>query len=174
MGEVRVGLCGFTIGAEAYIRQVPVVEVQQTFYEPPKDATLLRWRALAPLRFEFTLKAWQLVAHDATSPTYRRLRRPLSAVERAQVGSFRATPVVLEAWRRTLHCASLLRATAVLLQCPRSFVPTAANIEQVRSFFAVAERPSGIRMLWEPRGSWPIEVVRGSVKSSRSCTSWTR
>src|ERR671929_9964 len=56
-----------------YVREFRVVEVQQTFYEPPRDATLLRWRRQAPLRFEFTLKAWQLVTHEASSPTYLRL-----------------------------------------------------------------------------------------------------
>lgn len=156
---VRVGLCGFTIGASAYVREFPVVEVQQTFYEPPQNGTMARWRALAPLRFEFTLKAWQLITHDAGSPTYRRLRRPLSPGERAEVGSFRTTPTVLRAWTRTLECVRLLRATAVVFQCPRSFRPTAENNERMRTFFSTVERPEGVRLLWEPRGDWPPEVV---------------
>ena len=155
-----MGLCGFTMAADAYVRQYPVVEVQQTFYEPPRDGTMLRWRASAPLRFEFTLKAWQLVTHDASSPTYRRLKRPLSATERAEAGSFRETSIVLAAWRRTLECVRLLRASAVVLQCPRSFRPTDENIERMRRFFAVVDRPDGVRMLWEPRGDWPPDVVR--------------
>ncbi len=40
MTEVRLGLCGFTIGFEDYVREFPVVEVQQTFYEPPRDGTM--------------------------------------------------------------------------------------------------------------------------------------
>jgi uncharacterized protein YecE (DUF72 family) len=40
--DLRLGLCGFTIGAAAYFRQFRLVEVQQTFYEPPADATLAR------------------------------------------------------------------------------------------------------------------------------------
>src|ERR687894_2596375 len=120
MRDVRIGLCGFTMAFADYVREFRVVEVQQTFYEPPRDATLLRWRRQAPLRFEFTLKAWQLVTHEASSPTYRRLRRPVSAEERRGCGSFRTTPIVLGAWSRTLECARLLRASAVLLQCPRS------------------------------------------------------
>jgi len=142
-----------------YVREFRVVEVQQTFYEPPADATLLRWRRQAPLRFEFTLKAWQLITHEASSPTYRRLRRPLNAHERRECGSFRATPVVLDAWSRTLECARLLRAGAVLLQCPRSFRATPENADRLRQFFATAERPAGVRILWEPRGPWPAELV---------------
>jgi uncharacterized protein YecE (DUF72 family) len=142
-----------------YVREFGVVEVQQTFYEPPANATLQRWRRQAPARFEFTLKAWQLITHEASSPTYRRLRRPLSADERRQCGGFRTTPIVLDAWRRTLECAHLLRATAVLLQCPRSFRATPENAQRLREFFAVAERPDGLRLLWEPRGPWPPELV---------------
>jgi uncharacterized protein YecE (DUF72 family) len=159
MTEVRVGLCGFTMAFADYVHEFPVVEVQQTFYQPPADATLLRWRRQAPPGFEFTLKAWQLITHEASSPTYRRLRRPLDADERRDCGSFRTTPVVLEAWTRTLQCARLLRATAVLLQCPRSFRPTSENTDRVRRFFATVERPSGLRILWEPRGAWPAELV---------------
>jgi uncharacterized protein YecE (DUF72 family) len=133
--------------------------VQQTFYEPPQDATLVRWRRRAPPGFEFTLKAWQLVTHDATSPTYRRLRTPLTEDERAEAGSFRATPVVERGWRRTLECARLLRATKVLLQCPRSFRPSDENVERLRAFCVTAERPEGLGLLWEPRGDWPPELV---------------
>ena len=124
---VRVGLCGWTIAQSAYVRRFPVVEVQHTFYEPPSDGLLIRWRAAVPPGFEFTIKAWQLVTHDASSPTYRRLKRPIDAALRSQVGSFRLTDPVLAAWERTLECARLLRATAILLQCPKSFGPTNGN-----------------------------------------------
>ena len=154
---VRLGLCGFTIGATAYFRQFRLVEVQQTFYDPPADATLARWRRQAPPRFEFTIKAWQLVTHEPSSPTYRRLRSRPAGLDEA--GAFRTSPLVLDAWRRTLECAALLRATAILLQCPRSFRPTRENAERMRAFFAAAERPGGVRLLWEPRGDWPADVV---------------
>ena len=155
----RIGLCGFTMGFQAYVREYGLVEIQQTFYEPPRDATMRRWRALAPADFEFTIKAWQLVTHGASSPTYRRLRSPLTDVDRAGVGGFRTTPVVLRAWDRTLECAAILRATAILLQSPASFRPTEDNIDRLRSFFGTIERPSGVRILWEPRGSWPADIV---------------
>ena len=157
--SLRLGLCGWTIGQAEYFRRWQVLEVQQTFYEPPKNAVLRRWRTQAPLRFEFTLKAWQLVTHDGTSPTYRRMKRPLTAEERATCGSFRDSPIVREAWERTLECTRLLRATAILLQCPASFRPTPENVERLRHFAAIAERPEGVRLLWEPRGPWPAETV---------------
>ncbi|MBA2719550.1 MAG: DUF72 domain-containing protein [Chloroflexi bacterium] len=144
---------------EDYVREYRLVEVQQTFYEPPQDGTMRRWRALAPSDFEFTIKAWQLVTHDASSPTYRRLRSPLPPPDRAEAGGFRTSPVVLRAWDRTLDCAAILRATAILLQCPASFRPTDDNIDRLRTFFRTVARPPGVRMLWEPRGPWPAEVV---------------
>ena len=142
----------------SYVRRFPLVEVQHTFYEPPAEALLARWRAEVPAAFEFTIKAWQLVTHESGSPTYRRLRRPLPEEHRGQVGAFRSTPPVLEAWARTLACARVLRATAVLLQCPKSFRPTTANVERMRAFLAGAERPAG-RLLWEPRGEWPVPLL---------------
>src|SRR4051812_40434478 len=107
--DVRIGLCGFSMAFDDYVREFPMVEVQQTFYEPPRDETMRRWREQAQRDFEFTIKAWQLVTHDATSPTYRRLRRPLTDEERREAGSFRMTPIVLDAWARTLQCVRLLR-----------------------------------------------------------------
>ena len=144
---------------EDYVREYSLVEVQQTFYEPPRDGTMRRWRALAPASFEFTIKAWQLVTHDASSPTYRRLRTPLPAAELAEVGGFRTTPPVLRAWRRTLECAAILRATAILLQCPASFRPIPEHLDRLRTFASSAERPAGIRLLREPRGPWPADIV---------------
>lgn len=70
----------------------------------------------------------QIVTHESNSPTYWRLKRSLPDSARGQIGAFRTTPPVLAGWQRTLECARLLGATGVLLQCPRSFRPTADNI----------------------------------------------
>jgi len=156
--EVRVGLCGWTVSQASYVRRFPVLEVQNTFYDPPADAVLTRWRADAPQSFEFTIKAWQLVTHESGSPTYRRLKQPLPESDRGQVGAFRATPPVLAGWQRTLECARVLRATAVLLQCPRSFRPTADNVARLRAFLSQVDRPTG-RLMWEPRGEWPRQLL---------------
>ena len=155
---VRVGLCGWTVAQRTYVHRFPLVEVQHTFYEPPPNEVLARWRAVVPTRFEFTMKAWQLITHESGSPTYRRLRKPLPDDARGQVGAFRSTAPVLAAWQRTLECARVLRATAVLLQCPKSFRPTADNVARLRDFLSAVERPDA-RLLWEPRGSWPSTLL---------------
>lgn len=155
---VRVGLCGWTVSQSSYVRRFPVVEVQHTFYEPPTDAVLARWRHQVPASFEFTIKAWQIVTHESNSPTYRRLKQPLPDGARGHVGAFRTTPPVLAGWQRTLECASILQATAVLLQCPRSFRPTPENVGRLRGFMSQVKRPAG-RLLWEPRGAWPTPLL---------------
>ncbi|HLL54490.1 MAG TPA: DUF72 domain-containing protein [Myxococcaceae bacterium] len=160
MRKVKVGLCGWTVAIASYPHYFPVVEVQQTFYEPPGDTTMLRWRESMPEGFEFTLKAWQLITHTSTSSTYRRLKRVLTPEERAEVGGFKPTAIVDEGWRRSVQCARLLGATAILFQCPASFRPTPDNITHLRAFFERIERPEGIRLLWEPRGEWPEAKLR--------------
>ena len=148
------------MSAAEYPEHFPVVEVQQTFYDPPPRLTVARWRERAPADFEFTLKAWQLVTHAPTLPTYRRLRRPLPAAELAGAGGFRDTPAVRRGWEETLACAKILRATKIVFQCPPSFQPTDENVANLRGFFRQAGEVPGVRFLWEPRGRWPDAIVR--------------
>ncbi|MDB4965642.1 MAG: hypothetical protein JWN44_1331 [Myxococcales bacterium] len=158
MRDVRVGLCGFTVAIGDYARLFDVVEVQQTFYDPPREATLERWRLTMP-RLEFTLKAWQLITHLSSSSTYRRLRRPLDDRARAEAGGFRWNPTVEGAWRTTLRCAKILGATAILFQCPASFRAIDENVANLRRFFGAIGPTPGVRYLWEPRGPWPDALV---------------
>lgn len=106
---VKIGCCGFPVGRRQYMARLPVAEVQQTFYQPPQLATVRRWRAEAPPSFEFTLKAWQLITHEAVSPAYRRLKRPLTPEERVQAGFFKDTPLLVKEALDKLH--SLTRLT---------------------------------------------------------------
>jgi uncharacterized protein YecE (DUF72 family) len=156
---IKAGCCGFRLSQAEYVKRFPVVEVQQTFYQPPQVKTLERWREVAPPDFEFTLKAWQLITHEARSPTYRRLKRELTETERAEAGSFRPTAIVREAWEVTLASAQALKATRVLFQCPSSFTPTGEHVRDLREFFTRIERPRKLVCLWEPRGKWPDKLV---------------
>ncbi|MBA3239828.1 MAG: DUF72 domain-containing protein, partial [Acidobacteria bacterium] len=134
--------------------------MQHTFYQPPQITTLEKWRAGAPAEFEFAVKAWQLITHQASSPTYRRLKHALSEEEKEGAGSFRPSGIVKEAWEVTRACAAALGARMILFQCPASFQPTKANVGNMRKFFGKIER-EGLSFCWEPRGGWPREVVKG-------------
>src|SRR5688572_25896108 len=101
--SVRVGLCGFTMSMQDYHRHFSVVEIQNTFYEPPRDLLLKKWRTVTPASLEYTMKVWQLVTHPASSPTYRRMKRPVAAGE--EPGFFRSSPAVQEGWQRSVQCA---------------------------------------------------------------------
>jgi uncharacterized protein YecE (DUF72 family) len=153
--HTRVGLCGFTVAMRWYAERFPVVEVQRTFYDPPADAVMQRWRASTAPTLEYTMKVWQLVTHAATSPTYRRMKQALDPSDAP--GHFRASAAVARGWQRSLECARLLDATAMLFQCPATFTPSPENVRNLRAFFERLERPHA-RLLWEPRGeAWVAE-----------------
>ncbi|MHC4416868.1 MAG: DUF72 domain-containing protein [Planctomycetota bacterium] len=158
MNNTRVGTCGFRKGQQAYYDDFEVVELQQTFYHPPRLATAQRWRAEAPGGFEFTVKAFQAITHPPASPTWRRSR--LSDAERAKCGGFQDTPVVHKAWKATLELARTLDASFVIFQCPASFKPTDENVDRLWRFFEWAHRDR-LRFGWEPRGpGWTDDLVR--------------
>lgn len=153
MNMNKIGCCGFPVSHDRYYESFTVIEVQSTFYQPPRPETAGRWRGEAPESFEFTLKAWQLITHEASSPTYRRLKEELSESEKGRIGAFRWTAATRRAWDRTLGIARHLAADKVLFQCPASFRPTNRNKDRLRRFFGRIDR-EGIRCLWEPRGRW--------------------
>ena len=158
--NLRLGLCGWNGSQGAYFENFDCIEIQSTFYDPPAPQVARRWRTTAPSGFEFCIKAWQLITHTAASPTYRRLRSPIPADERDSLGSFRQTEQVWQAWQRTLEIARVLDAHVILFQCPKSFLPTSANLINFSAFFRRLDRDS-FRLAWEPRGeAWTEDVVR--------------
>ncbi|HEY0047739.1 MAG TPA: DUF72 domain-containing protein [Pyrinomonadaceae bacterium] len=159
MSRINIGTCGFGGKKIEYSQLLSAVEIQQTFYQPPQIKTLERWRAEMPDRFEFALKAWQLITHEAKSPTFRRLKKVLSEKQREEAGYFKPTAIVREAWETTLACAEALRAKTILFQCPASFKPYAENIKNLEKFFKGINRGK-MNFCWEPRGDWDDKIVR--------------
>jgi uncharacterized protein YecE (DUF72 family) len=164
--ETRVGTCGFGLAQADYARSFSCVEVQHTFYQPPQLKSLERWRTLVPSDFEFVLKAWQLITHDARSPTYRRLKRQLSDIEKMEAGYFRDSAIVKKAWETTHVSAKALRARTILFQCPASFTQTAEHIANLERFFGTLDR-HGLDLGWEPRGNWDTAVVKSICEDLR-------
>jgi uncharacterized protein YecE (DUF72 family) len=159
MTPVTVGCCGFPLGRARYFGRFSAVELQQTFYQLPSLALAEKWRRQAPPGFLFAMKAWQLITHPASSPTYRRLREPLPEAERDACGYFRPTAQVRRAWDRTLEIARALRSPLVVFQCPASFTPTPEHIQRMISFFEGVPR-NGLTLAWQPRGRWDPALVR--------------
>lgn len=157
--EVKIGTCGFGRSKHEYLSLLSCVEIQHTFYKPPSVKTLEKWRAEMPPVFELTLKAWQFITHEAGSPTYRRLKRPLTEKEEREAGAFKSTSTVDEAWKITLESAQALNARTILFQCPAKFTQTREHIANLRKFFKRIDR-GGMNCVWEPRGPWEDKVIK--------------
>lgn len=158
--QALVGCCGWTEAQARYALDFPTIELQTTFYQPPTDAVAKRWKSQAPPAFRFCLKAWQLITHTPSSPTYRRLKSAIGATERDLYGSFQPTDQVSLAWERTRHIAGILEAAVIVFQCPKSFLPTRGNIRNLTRFFHDADRDNRL-FAWEPRGDdWRPEQIQ--------------
>jgi uncharacterized protein YecE (DUF72 family) len=157
-GKIKTGCGGFAVSQRKYFQIFPLVEIQQTFYQLPRIETALKWREAAPTGFEFTMKAWQLITHEPTSPTYRRLRRKPETNDYIHYGKFQDTEEVKEASETTLHFAKMLGAVVIVFQCPASFLSHRENIGNLQKFFNRVRR-DGIEFAWEPRGDWPEDII---------------
>jgi len=161
--EIQIGTCGFRKTKHEYAEALKCVEIQHTFYQPPMIKTLEKWRAEMPADFEFTLKAWQLITHESSSPTYKRLRKPITEKQSEEAGFFKPTATVAEALETTLACAKALGSRTILFQCPAKFTQTDENISNMRVFFKTTDRRD-LNFAWEPRGPWNDDVVKGLCK----------
>ena len=154
---LRIGCCGFPVGMARYAQELPVAEVQQTFYRLPKEATVRRWRAAVPDTFIFTMKAWQGITHPATSPTYRRAGNIPDEVK-AQLGHFQPTEPVFWSWKETRDIAAILGAPVILLQAPPSFIQSGEHEGNLAAFFSGIDRGKE-RIALELRAPWDRETL---------------
>lgn len=152
MREVRVGCCGFPVAMGKYFELFDVVEVQKTFYKPPEVKTAEKWRKSAPENFEFAVKAWQVITHPPTSPTFKK-----AGIKAENCGFFRPTKEVFDAWEKTRGVAKALKSTFIVFQTPKSFSDNEQNMKNMREFFSSIEREFCFG--FEPRG-WKDENVR--------------
>ncbi|MFN3384219.1 MAG: DUF72 domain-containing protein [Archaeoglobaceae archaeon] len=149
---MKIGCCGFPIAMERYFEKFEVVEVQKTFYKPPSLDTAKKWREMAPSSFEFTVKAWQIITHPPSSPTYRKAKFLVD-----DGGFFKPIKAVFEAWEVTKTIAKALKSNFILFQTPKSFKESKENFKNMEEFFRSIERE--FIFGWEPRG-WKSEAVK--------------
>ena len=156
---IQIGCCGFPVKREIYYKTFSVVEIQQTFYQLPRIDTGKRWKEEAPENFEFTMKAWQLITHEPSSPTYRRLRMAIPEKKKRNYGFFKETEEVSEAWSKTVEFAKALGVKKIVFQSPASFYPSEDHIKNLRQFFRKM-KPHPFTFIWEPRGKWERREVK--------------
>lgn len=162
--KIKIGCCGFPVNKKEYFKNFGVVEIQQTFYQPPQRLdTIEKWREEAPCDFEYTLKAWQLITHTPSSPTYRRLKIKIQENKKKGYGNFKPTDEVFQAWERIDVVANILGSKIILFQCPSTFLPTDGSKDNMRKFFSKINRGNYI-FVWEPRGDWEDKEIKRICK----------
>jgi uncharacterized protein YecE (DUF72 family) len=164
--DIKVGCCGFACTPEAYFKALRAVEIQQTFYRLPRPETVARWREKAPEGSVFSLKAWQIITHDPSCPSFRFLDKDYLSRALARCGGFRATDEVLEAWQALRGLADVLNARSVLFQSPPSFDPSAQHVLRMEEFFRVIDR-GRLQLAWAPPENWPHKLVAEVCRTNR-------
>jgi uncharacterized protein YecE (DUF72 family) len=139
-----------------YFEEFNLTEVQKTFYNPPKIETIEKWRKKAPEDFEFTIKAWQVITHPPSSPTYRK-----AGIAMKNCGFFKPTKEVFEGWEKTNEIAKALNARIILFQTPASFKENKENEKNMVEFFSSIG--GEFIFVWEPRG-WGDEGIEKICK----------
>ena len=160
---VKIGCCGWCVkgGKKAYYKVFRLIELQSTFYKLPKVKTAQKWRSEAPREFEFTMKAWQVITHLPSSPTWRKAGIKVDESLKDKYGYLRPTEENFKAWERTLEICNALNCKVCVLQTPPSFTPSEENINNMKTFFSSIRRNS-VLIAWEPRGKWRQcpEIIR--------------
>ena len=163
--NLKVGCCGFPAKKQDYYEKLNIIEVQQTFYQPPRVEISEKWRLSAPENFEFIVKAWQLITHESSSPTYRRMRIKMDDRSKKNCGFFKTTDEVFRAWEETEKAASALGAKVIVFQCPSSFMSSKTNKDNLRKFFGTIDRKN-YKFVWEPRGNWQEAEIKEICEES--------
>ncbi len=150
---VHVGCCGFAISRRKYYQEYDVVELQDTFYNPPDEAKLRKLRAEAPDDFIFTMKAWQAITHPPSSATWRRCKVKIPKERWNKYGFLRPTKENFDAWELIAKGAKAVNARVIVIQTPPSFGYSEENYKNVIDFFS-SITPTDFIIGWEPRGAW--------------------
>lgn len=155
---IKIGCSGFQEARSKYYEEFSLIEIQQTFFQPPPVGTALKWRSQASPQFEFSVKAWQLITHEPVANGYRNLRERLPARALANCGHFKPSKMVFEAWRKTEAVAEALQAKIIIFQTPKTFRPSPQNFRNFKNFFRRINRRK-FTMVWEPGCKWPQDKI---------------
>ncbi len=140
---IKIGCCGFPVSKAKYYKELPVVEINSTFYNYPKHSVLLKWRKEAPENFEFTVKAHQDISH-----VYR----------------LDPKPECIKALNLMVDICKTLNSKILLIQTPASFRPEKTILKKVQDFFKKAGKHE-VFWVWETRGpDWFKSEVKKTLE----------
>lgn len=141
-----VGTCGFPKSRREVYRSLDAVELQETFYNFPKEERMRALAEEAPPGFTFTVKVFQGLTHPAGSPTYRRTRGFSPGPNH---GFLRPTRENLELWDAFRRAVEPLRPRVYVFQTPPGM-----DIELLRDAMEFFKTIKGEGVFaWEPRGA---------------------
>ncbi|MET1160740.1 MAG: DUF72 domain-containing protein [Thermoprotei archaeon] len=158
MKTLKIGCCGFPVSRSKYYSVLNVVELQNTFYELPSEEWFNKIRSEAPENFEFTIKAWQVITHPSTSPTWKKMKKKPGG-DLNNYGYLKPTRENIEAFEKIVNAAHILKSRIIILQTPASMPFSDEVIKWVSEFFEQARSLIDKNMIigWEPRGKWADE-----------------
>ncbi|MEM0378907.1 MAG: DUF72 domain-containing protein [Thermosphaera sp.] len=165
MKTVKVGCCGFPTARSKYYKVFKTVELQNTFYDLPSVEWASGLRREAPEGFEFTVKAWQVITHPSSSPTWRRMKKKLGG-DPSNYGFLKPSRENIEALEKTIEVAEALGAVIIVFQTPGSMPFNEEAVKWVDEFFETAvSMTTRVRYGWEPRGEWARAPILGELLS---------
>jgi len=145
--RVEVGTCGFPISREKYYRLFNAVELQETFYNIPSPERMAMLKEEAPEGFTFAVKVWQVITHESTSPTWKKVRTKLTG-RLENYGGLKPTEENFKAWEQFVEAVRPLGAKFYVFQTPPSLRPS----NHIFDFFSSIVGKFGGLIAWEPRG----------------------
>ena len=167
--RVYIGCCGFTMSRRRYYTLFDTVELQETFYNPPRSERLRRLRGEAPELFVFNMKAWQAITHPPNLATWRRSRFTIPKDLADRYGFLRPTKENFNAWESVKDAAKAIQARVVIIQLPPSFKFSETNLRNAKEFLdSITPTPFIVGL--ELRGNWRAheEEVKEIVGLSNS------
>lgn len=157
---IRVGCTATGRDRRRYFNTYSALEYGQTFIFPPRAPALTRLRGQLPEGLVPTVRAWQVITHQAGSPGYEKAPREIKG-DPAGFGNFADTPEVENALRNTVRAARRLGAGGIVFSTPASFTPTAENRGNLERFFGelAPKEVHGLPLIWESAGLWSTDEV---------------
>jgi len=153
-----VGTVGFDGPHARTFQHLGGVEYPDAFLGMPKAPTLKRMQQAAGPGFEFVVRASAALSHGASEPVCRKVKLPYLKGLAHPARTLDLGEATELAWGFTVAMARALGAGYVLLSTPTSFRCTTGNEERLRSFMEHHVEGSGVHLIWDAQGEWPIAV----------------
>jgi len=151
---IYVGCCGFPVARSKYFSRFKVVELQETFYSLPSQEKASSLAHDFPSDAVVTMKAWQVITHPHTSPTWKKLKAQLMG-DINNYGYLKPSRENIWAWEKTVEIARILKARFIVLQTPPSMACDDESLMSVIKFLELIRTTTDkdIQIGWEIRGS---------------------